>query len=160
MKLALVDVKAISSQIFYGALESRKQEVQAAIHQRVKSANDCNDLIEKFRAGQKLAEDTTSVMVRCKRVFDEYEALPEILMLKLPAETQSSTTNSEGKFSFKLPQNRKYVILAKGRRSMGDEEEKYYWLQDIDISSEATSVMLSNNNLMQPEMIRLAYGGQ
>ena len=160
MKLALVDVKAIPSQIFYSALESRKQEVQSAIQQRFKNANDCNDLINKFRAGQKVAEGTEALMTRCVGVFREYEALPEILMQKLPAETQSSTSNSEGKFSFKLPQNTKYVILGKGRRSVGDKEENYYWLQDVEINSETTNVMLSNNNLMQPDMTRLAYGGK
>ena len=54
-------------------------------------------------------------------------------------------TNSDGKFSIKLPQGT-YKILAESEREVFGKTEKYAWRIPITLNQEKQSVTLSNNN--------------
>ncbi len=61
-----------------------------------------------------------------------------------------SKTNSDGKFSLKLKQE-KYALAAKSDRRVFNETEVYYWLIWVSPESVGNPLMLSNDNLMTAE---------
>ncbi len=66
----------------------------------------------------------------------------------LPRPDFSALTDADGKFSMKVPRNGKYIVAARARRSVGEEEEKYAWLFDFSMDGAPDkTIMLSNNNL-------------
>ena len=57
-------------------------------------------------------------------------------------------SNSEGKFSIRLPVGN-YKIVAQSRRYVFGEIEKYYWDVPITITEAGNSIILSNDNLCE-----------
>lgn len=156
IKLGLVEVKAVPSDVFNEHLELRKQEIRATIQERKKTSDECVALGKRLMAGQQIEEATTSFSARCRDAILQYNAIPEILMADLPKDAVSSQTNADGKFSFELPRT-KYVLLAKANRQVGGKEESYYWMEGVDISSEDANTILSNNNLLDPDIVSINY---
>jgi hypothetical protein len=65
----------------------------------------------------------------------------------LPNPEKSDRTNSEGKFEMTLTRNTPYQLVAEGRRSVGEETERYYWMAETSLESESSQVLLSNSNM-------------
>jgi hypothetical protein len=158
IKLGSVEVKAIPAEAFYAALQERKGEISKAIQDRYARASNCNDEVSAVREGRTPRGDVSSIMERCLAAFREYEAIPLLLVNPVSSNAKASTTNSEGKFSFKLEKGQKYVVVAFAKRIVGNEEEHYYWLKDVDFGSDDAIVILSNKELMNAEIVRLTYG--
>jgi hypothetical protein len=71
-----------------------------------------------------------------------------IPLLGIKAAIQTAETDADGKFAIEVPQTGTFVIAAKAKRSFGDREEDYYWLQPISLDGEQQRIQnLSNNNL-------------
>ena len=72
---------------------------------------------------------------------------------KLPAPSQITKTDAEGKFSFKVPSG-SYVLVAASSRTVGidaggavvPEKEPYYWMVRVNADTDKR-VMLANDNL-------------
>ena len=61
---------------------------------------------------------------------------------------QTAKTDADGKFMIEVPRTGKFVIAAKGERSVGQETEKYYWLQPVSLEGQQQLVQnLTNNDL-------------
>jgi hypothetical protein len=93
---------------------------------------------------------------KCESVKREVENISEILLdygvmeyyfKGIPDPEKSDRTNSEGKFELTLTQNKSYYLVAKGRRSVGEETERYHWMVETSLESESSQVMLSNSNM-------------
>lgn len=66
----------------------------------------------------------------------------------LKSAIQTAETDAEGKFVIEVPRTGTFVIAAQARRSIGDETERYYWLQPISLEGQQQLTQsLSNNNL-------------
>lgn len=67
----------------------------------------------------------------------------------MPKPIQSTKTDSDGKFSFRLTPG-KYALAARASRKLFDSTEEYYWLVWISVKNDPTmKVMLSNDNLFE-----------
>lgn len=58
-----------------------------------------------------------------------------------------SKTDADGRFSFRVPSEGRFVLVAKAQRTILDDEENYYWFLSIELKGEDKQVMLSNDNL-------------
>ena len=66
----------------------------------------------------------------------------------LPPALLTVTTNSDGKFSFKLPGGPgRYAVVAHSQRKVSDKDEVYYWAVWINSDGKEQTFFLSNNNL-------------
>jgi len=156
VKLGLINVIAVPEEIFESNLKAREIDIKAKIEKAKNSANDCTNKVNAFYEG-KYKGDVSSMMSNCGTIFQEVKDLPNLLMDSLPKEVFSTVTNADGKFSFNLPSNGKYTILAKGKRTVGDSEEKYYWLETVDTSKDNQTIILSNNNLVEVTHMRVLF---
>jgi hypothetical protein len=61
---------------------------------------------------------------------------------------QRVETDADGKFVIQVPQSGRFVIAAQAERSVGDNTERYYWLQPVSLDGQQQLTQnLSNNNL-------------
>jgi hypothetical protein len=65
----------------------------------------------------------------------------------LPKPKEADRTNSSGEFELTLTQGTPYYLVAEGRRSIGDETEKYYWMVETTLEGAKSEVILSNSNI-------------
>jgi hypothetical protein len=66
----------------------------------------------------------------------------------LPSPIQTAETDVDGKFMIEVPRTGKFVIAVKGERSVGQETEKYYWLEPVSLEGQRQRVQnLTNNDL-------------
>ena len=66
----------------------------------------------------------------------------------LPTAVLTTTTDSDGKFTLKLPIKGRFAIAASATRKVaGNNDETYYWLIWVDSDGSPKHIMLSNNNL-------------
>jgi hypothetical protein len=64
----------------------------------------------------------------------------------LPA-VDTTTTDSDGRFKFFFPTSSNDLrVLTKTKRSVGEEEENFWWLERVSIHEKTTEVILSNDN--------------
>jgi hypothetical protein len=68
----------------------------------------------------------------------------------LPPVSAKTTSDADGRFSVKVPSDRRCAIAAKAQRLNGSSSEEYYWLVWANATGE-DHVVLSNNNLMTSE---------
>ena len=66
----------------------------------------------------------------------------------LPKAIDVTRTDSQGRFSFDLPVDGEFAVVAGAQRSTDDEVERYYWFVPVSIDGEPRkTVLLSNNNI-------------
>lgn len=77
------------------------------------------------------------------------ESIKNLLMTDFPVEKGlKAVTDSDGRFSLKLPSSGRYVLIAKASRRVFDKTENYSWLIWTNVKGEDDkSIMLSNQNL-------------
>lgn len=63
-----------------------------------------------------------------------------------PEPKDTERTNSAGEFELTVTQETPYYLVAKGRRSVGDETEEYWWIVKTTLEEESSEVILSNSN--------------
>jgi hypothetical protein len=72
----------------------------------------------------------------------------EFYFIRLQFPIQTTETDADGRFTFKVPQSGEFVIAAHTQRKLLDETETYYWLQPVSLRGTQQQVQnLSNNNL-------------
>lgn len=59
----------------------------------------------------------------------------------------TTVSNSEGKFSFKVPAD-EYVLAAKASRDVFGKTEDYWWSVPVKPTAEAVTISLNNQNLV------------
>ena len=61
---------------------------------------------------------------------------------------RTAETDADGKFVIEVPKAGAFVIAAQAKRSVGDDTERYYWLQPVSLQGQQQLTQnLSNNNL-------------
>ena len=67
---------------------------------------------------------------------------------EMPKPVEVAQTDSQGRFSFNVPTDGDFAVVAGVERNESDATERYYWFVPVSIASEPTKeVLLSNNNL-------------
>lgn len=74
----------------------------------------------------------------------------EFFYLDLPKDKVITkvTTDADGKFTLKLINSKKYLIVAKAQRNVISSTENYYWFCWLSSDIESKHIMLSNNNIL------------
>ena len=82
--------------------------------------------------------------------LNDSKYLLRYLFNNLRKTTISAKTDADGKCSFELSKNKKWVIFATAERSVGDKKELYYWINKVKSDGEAHQVdlLLSNDNIL------------
>jgi len=70
----------------------------------------------------------------------------EIYYKGLPKSAITALTNSDGKFTLKIPKPGRYALSAYATRKVADKTEGYLWLVLIEANGEPKTILLSNNN--------------
>jgi hypothetical protein len=87
------------------------------------------------------------------RVEDTFRRIPTYRGQKyyfddMPQAAKSDETGSDGNYELTVEGGASYNIVAQASRSVGDEDEQYYWMVETSVSGgETKEVNLSNNNL-------------
>lgn len=103
---------------------------------------------------KRLLEGTARYQKRFKEYLDVLKLIlsyseGKFYLSNLPEPLQTTKTDSDGKFSFKLKPG-KYALAAKSSRKVIDSTEEYYWLIWLTVDSVPTKkIMLSNDNLFE-----------
>ena len=67
---------------------------------------------------------------------------------EMPKPIEVTQTDSQGRFSFGVPAEGDFAVVAGVERSENDATKRYYWFIPVSVASEPTKeVLLSNNNL-------------
>jgi hypothetical protein len=66
-----------------------------------------------------------------------------------PTAVKKANTDADGNFSLTYPCNKRFTIFARAERAILSEHEKYFWLIDAPVKTEAGRVLLNNNNLIE-----------
>jgi hypothetical protein len=66
-----------------------------------------------------------------------------------PTVVKKANTDADGNFSLTYPRNKRFTIFARAERATLSEHEKYFWLIDAPVKTEAGWVLLNNNNLIE-----------
>lgn len=67
-------------------------------------------------------------------------------VIDLPKPLAKTTTDADGKFSFRLPAGTPFFVFAQGSRSLGKFSEIYEWRILSSAITDNNSVLLMNNN--------------
>ena len=110
-----------------------------------KTLNDMNWTEDENNKNKKAAESSNEALLKAKIDLLNAES-PERYFTDLPKAITTSTTNSDGKFSLKIPLAGKYALFAKSTRKVGDKNELYYWIVTINANGQPQNLILSNNN--------------
>lgn len=70
---------------------------------------------------------------------------------ELPTPVIHTDTDSDGKYSIMLERGKRYAIVAKSERKIGDSDEEYNWMVWVRAIEEKQRLTLSNNNLMKSQ---------
>ncbi len=104
------------------------------------SVNEMNSVKKKADDDRAALEKATSKLNNLSSRSSYFEGLPPALL--------TVTSNSDGKFSFKLPPGPgRYAVVAHATRKISDIDEVYYWAVWIDADGTEQTLFLSNNNL-------------
>lgn len=70
----------------------------------------------------------------------------------MPKATVTASTDSDGKFSMRLPRSGKFALVAHASRQVFSSKEEYYWIVWASLEGEASkNVTLNNKNLLLGE---------
>lgn len=139
IKLGSINVVAIPAEILEDGVFERRWKIKAKMDAH-------EERLKKCLQAQLLPNDCDEK--------DLGNDLPGLIVGAIPENAISAVINADGKFSFKLPQNEKYALFAKGQRKVGNKEEKYFWLEIIEPKTEDLNIILSNNNLYTIEKLK------
>jgi len=77
-----------------------------------------------------------------------YFASGDYFFQELPTAMVAAKTNSDGRFSMKIPTTEPFALGAQAQRSVGDRTEKYFWLVEVSMEGKSKdTILLSNDNL-------------
>ena len=65
----------------------------------------------------------------------------------LQSPIQTAETDADGKFVIEIPKTGAFVIAAQAERSVGEETERYYWLQPVSLEGQSQRVQNLTNNI-------------
>lgn len=154
IKLSLVDVrlfdlKAIAEDVeqkrkaaepIYEALQPFVKEAEQ-LEEEAKEAMEAKPAqINGFEAWSKAMGDTWKM-----RGMAAYPHTALYYFSHLPNPLQTTKTDADGKFTFKVP-NGSYVLAAASDRKAGKETEFYHWMIRVIVDADK-KVMLANDNL-------------
>jgi len=128
-------------------------------YQQSVSSNDARNAAYAAKEGTKAAKDAVKTVEKAADAAREryrhlireksfyYCAAFYFSHLRSPIQTVE--TDGDGRFAMEVPRTGAFVIAAHGERSLlGDDPERYYWLQAISLEGGQQGAQnLSNSNL-------------
>lgn len=143
-KLGGVDVLAISEKEFTEFSASKKAEKELLLKNLETKIAEC----ETIGSGRNDAPGHE----RCLLELEDAKAkIGDIYLAGLPDSSASAKTNNEGKFTLRLPDKGRYIIVAKASRNAGGVIEQYHWFIPFDANDAQQNFVISNKNLYQPD---------
>ena len=165
IKLSLVDILLFDGKVLAENLQAKRlvaEPIHDALQPQVKAAKKKWD--ETKQAVDRAASSAARNLAReaSGKAYHEYLQLSGkadyahstfFYFNNLPAPSQGTKTDAEGKFSFKVPSG-SYVLVAASSRTVGidaggtvvPEKEPYYWMVRVNADADKR-VMLANDNL-------------
>ena len=80
----------------------------------------------------------------------------KIFSIAFPAKA-TATTNSDGKFTLKLPSKGEYVIVARAKRMVGSSEENYFFYRPVISDGLEKTEIISNNDVLESEKVKVLF---
>ena len=153
IKLSLVDVLLFDEKVIAANVEEKRKVAEPfyeALQPAVKAAR-------KKAAEARARNDASHDLDALQLMFKGEEELRKTIGMAdyahsalyyfngLPAALQTSKTDADGKFSFKVPSG-SYVLAAISSRRAGRVTESYQWMFRVTVDADK-KVMLANDNL-------------
>lgn len=66
----------------------------------------------------------------------------------------SATTNSDGKFTMKIPGKGEFILFARSQRTAGGSEEQYLFMKELQADGTQKDLVISNADLLTQETIQ------
>ena len=168
IKLSLVDVLLFDEGVIAQDLEAKRnvaKPIYEGLQPYVKAAEKKEDAAKEVRKAAEKAEHDAGGRYEAHEAWlkafnAESKAVDEWRNIRgkadythsalyyfsdLPAAVQTTKTDADGKFSFKVPSG-SYVLVAASSRRTGKETESYYWMVRVPLDADK-KMMLANDNL-------------
>lgn len=150
IKLSLVDVRLFDAKVIADNVES-KRTIAQPIYEALQASR--GPVVDKIYNPKKdyTVDEALAVANKMVESAGEINGKAEYLrsgfyyLNNLPTPIQKTTTDADGKFTFKVP-NGSYALVAASRRSAGAETEFYHWMIRFAIDADR-KVVLANDNL-------------
>ena len=167
IKLSLVDVLLFDEKVIAQNLEAKRkvaEPIYEALQPLVKAAEKKKEDASNAPNGENKLERSLAAIDAYYQILGKADYTHSALYYSsdLPAALQTTKTDADGKFSFKIPSG-SYVLVANSRRSAGKETEFYNWMVKVTVDADK-KVMLANDNLCSSgsadSVIRTPNGGE
>jgi hypothetical protein len=118
-----------------------------------KESEITGEIFVATKGGQSFKLGAVSVLLLKKSTANgmregKTQAKTSLSSLPDPQTVATTTTNSDGKFTFKVPYG-EYAVLARAQRNVFDDTEHYVWLVDVSANQPNVPVSLDNNNITE-----------
>lgn len=148
VKLSLVDVLLFDEKVIAANLDAKRkvaEPIYEALQPLVKAARKKYD--DAIKASDFLHPLERQAGDAWENILGKADYAHSALYYfsDLPAALQTTKTDADGKFSFKIT-SASYVLVAASRRSAGKETESYHWMIKFTVDADK-KVMLANDNL-------------
>ena len=163
-KLSLVEVQLFDSQAIAADVDRKRkaaepiyEALQPFLKEAIKLEKDAKEaMIRDYSNAHKAWEEALYASSKAQGMV-EYLHLPHYYLSGLPNPLQTTKTDADGKFSFKVPRG-SYVLAAVSSREVGKVTEFYGWMIRAVVDADK-KVMLANDNLAtsnSPESVIVA----
>ncbi|MEQ1861739.1 MAG: hypothetical protein ABMA13_17610 [Chthoniobacteraceae bacterium] len=170
-KLALVTIGVFDDVVLSENLQRKRTEALPAMTYFTEKAQIAKALVDEAKKVEDAAFKVYLDEIRNQKKKDQYEAAKtaastarelwrtilgragygtsaQYYFSDLPPPLMTTKTDADGKFSFKVARNAKYILAAQAERTAGNAKEEYAWMVRVDASGqEAKMIFLSNDNL-------------
>lgn len=149
IKLGAISVRAIPESVIKGHLDGSQTTADRAFKSSQDYYSSCGKYAENlgFLSVEQLEERQFEMNKCYSRAAEMRDEIAAAYFENLPPALAQTMTDSNGKFTLKIPKTGKYVIAASSARSVLDKTEKYYWLVWAEADGKQQQIILSNNNM-------------
>ena len=156
-----LEKRASEASARFEELKSRIEAAEADKERMRKASDAAFDAYTQAEAGSpnKAALEKTSVEAKKARetatnaYYNLMQSREDLLsgafyLDEMPKPVEVAQTDSQGRFSFNVPADGDFAVVAGVQRNENDATKRYYWFVPVSVASEPTKeVLLSNNNL-------------
>ncbi|MCS4101481.1 hypothetical protein [Salinibacter ruber] len=139
------------SKLEYGFYEINFGEYKGQVKRdRIISISDYNEIKERRKGVEEKKEKIKEIEKSFGNIFRRIERCVSrsYYYRDMPSPSSSSETGSDGNYELTVEGGVPYYLVARASRSVGDEEEQYYWMVKTTVGGgEVKEVNLSNDNL-------------
>lgn len=150
IKLGLVSIEIYPAEKIVPILESKAGKVAADVSTADAAAAKCASIGSSYSNAYESKREFDECTERSANIRD---LAARSYLEGLPLAEAVVTTDADGKFSLKIPNTGKYVLVAQTDRKIGStRNENYFWFVPVNADGTAKKVILSNNNLVSPDV--------